>query len=1090
MSNHNSAPVGIGASSNSIYSNQGNCFNQGHYGNHYQIAKDEIESKHYSPELVAAAIDIIPDILIDPITKEVVGTPINDALSYRYTRFGHQAKPDHWAIVFYDYLGNPYQLKIFKEGNGFPSKRTGEYRATGKGDKPYLPPIPRDNAIAAAAAVSDECKASLIKHLDNGGYFWDWVKDWTQIPIILTEGCYKALAAINAGYIAASLYGVTCGKKAGRIKPELLPYVQGRRVYLAMDSEWKAATKKHTSLLGNALSHHAKATVKISTWNGKIGKGIDDLFSVWAAAIFHRAIANAQGLVNWQLEQYFSLDGMENLTLNCQNLSEVIQAIPIQKLIGIKSPKKTFKTELLSVWVKDFIKQGGRVIVPVHREQLARDLARRLGIEYRTELSSTGQHIGYCLCIDSLHPNANPGFNVSDWEQFHGYECKVWVIIDEADQVFWHLLNSDTCKHNRPLMLETLTQLVNIADKIILASADLNKVCFDYIQSLLEEPADTYLIVNEWQHQKRECFTFEKPQELFLKLRECIEKGQRLWIATGGQKDKSKWGTRNLERLLSNLYPDLKILRIDRNSVAEPGHPAYGCMGNINAVVSLYDVVIASPTVETGVSINGNHFDGVFCFASGSQTVDAIGQAIERIRANCPRYIWATERVTLQKIGSGSINPWALMHREKSLLKLNQSLNEADNYADFNLGIKAKHLETWAKIAAYHNQGFAEYRESIYALLESNGFALSHLAIADGNLVDNAKEMATQSAEMGHAEYCEKVAAAPIVDDPRAYKALKDKRAKTEAERLSEAATVIANKYSTDDVTADLVDKDSDPQWYGQLRLHFYLKMGDELLKERDQDRIQSLAKASGKVFTPDVNRACLSPKLKLLRDYVGLQDWLDGDRILASDDPALKEWHLKMCKGARDIKKIAGIYVNPDPDAKGNSPIAILNRFLKLLGLKFECIGKQSSGEQCRIYKLPTLDPDGRGVIFDRWLAPAPEPSPYKESGNDLVRNVIGQDSYKYLIKDQSCPESCPVIPDPTPMAAAAGDNADPFTGFHIGQECRLWNAAMGRWINSEIKAVFPGSHGFLKVEWLDGNGGDFMFGRDKLAAGYLAIA
>lgn len=1108
---NNSSHSGHSATSDRTYSNQAaaangiepcrtidNDSNNGNHvepcrtsANHYQIAKDEIESKGYSPELVSAAIDIIPDILIDPVTKEVIGTPINDAQGYRYTRFPtkKQLQPDYWATVFYDYLGNPYQLKIFKESKGFPSKRTGEYRAVGKGDKPYLPPIPRDVAIAAAAAVSEECKASLIAHLVNGGYFWDWVKDWPQVPIIITEGCYKALAAVNAGYIALSLYGVTCGKKAGRIKPELLPYVAGRPILLAMDSEQNQKTKLNIGLLGNALNHHAKATVKVAQWDGKIGKGIDDICAV-DPGLFHTAIAKAQSLNDWQLSQYFALDDLISLKLNCPNLSEAIKAIPLQKLIGILSPKKTFKTELLARWVADFIKDGGRVIVPVHREQLAKDLARRLGIEYRTELSSSGQHIGYCLCIDSLHPHANPPFIVDHWEQFNGFECKVWLIIDEADQVIWHLLNSDTCKDNRPPILDSVTQLANIADKIIIASADLNGVCFDYIQSLLETPADTYLIVNEWQHKKRQCFTFEKPQELFVKLRECIEKGEKLWIATGGQRDKSKWGTRNLERKLRELYPGLKILRIDRNSVAEPGHPAYGCIGNINAIVPLYDVVICSPTVETGVSINGKHFDGVFCFASGSQTVDAIGQSIERVRDDVPRYLWATERVYKQKIGSGSTNPWALMHREKSLLKLNKALNDADNYADFNLGIKAKHLETWAKFAAWHNKGFNDYRQSIYQLLARNGFELSHLAIANENLVDDAKAMITESAELGHREYCEKVANAPIIDDPGAYKALRDKRAKTEAERLSEAVTVVSNKYSTDDVTADLVDRDSDPQWYGQLRLHFYLTIGSELAKTRDQDRIQSLAKASGKVFPPDINRACVSPKLTLLRDYVGLQDWLTPGLILASDDPALIEWHNRMCNGSRDIKKIAGVSINSDPDAQGNSPIAVLNRFTKLLGLKFECIGKRSSGEQCRIYQLQSLDPDGRQEIFKRWL-PTPEPLPCPENGNDSVQNVIGQDRYKNNINPVlSCPESCPVIPDPIPMAAAAADNADPFAGFQIGQRVKLWHNVLKTWIESEIKAVFPGRTGFLKIRWIDDKGGDGCFGLDKLQAGWLAIA
>ncbi|TRU23662.1 MAG: hypothetical protein EWV81_15725 [Microcystis aeruginosa Ma_SC_T_19800800_S464] len=49
--------------------------------------------------------------------------------------------------------------------------------------------------------------------------------------------------------------------------------------------------------------------------------------------------------------------------------------------------------------------------------------------------STDGSLLGYVLCIDSLHGKANPRFNPNDWEN-------TTIIIDECEQVFWHLLNS------------------------------------------------------------------------------------------------------------------------------------------------------------------------------------------------------------------------------------------------------------------------------------------------------------------------------------------------------------------------------------------------------------------------------------------------------------------------------------------------------------------------------------------------------------------------------------------------------------------------------------------------------------------------
>lgn len=59
-------------------------------------------------------------------------------------------------------------------------------------------------------------------------------------------------------------------------------------------------------------------------------------------------------------------------------------------------------------------------------------------------------------------------------------------------------------------------------------------------------------------------------------------------------------------------FPHLRILRIDSESVADPSHTAFGCIAHLNEILTQYDLVIASPSLETGVSINiRGHFDGV-----------------------------------------------------------------------------------------------------------------------------------------------------------------------------------------------------------------------------------------------------------------------------------------------------------------------------------------------------------------------------------------------------------------------------------------------------------------------------------------------
>ena len=85
-------------------------------------------------------------------------------------------------------------------------------------------------------------------------------------------------------------------------------------------------------------------------------------------------------------------------------------------------------------------------------------------------------------------------------------------------------------------------------------------------------------------------------------------------VCVSGQKDKCTWGTKTLEARLLELNPDLRFLRIDRESLADPNHPAYGGIDKLNELLKYYDVVLASPVIETGVSINiRGHFDSVWC---------------------------------------------------------------------------------------------------------------------------------------------------------------------------------------------------------------------------------------------------------------------------------------------------------------------------------------------------------------------------------------------------------------------------------------------------------------------------------------------
>lgn len=932
-----------------------------------------------APDVFAANVEFIPDLEIDPLTNEVRSSPIDDFLGRDYTRFTRQSKPTLIAAKF-----GEWQLKIY--GANKDGKRTGDYQAPkGIGDVPYLSNIPTTIARKAVAKVSPLLESSLLEWLANDGLFWDWFQEHKEIPLIVTEGAKKSLAAISQGHIALALFGCNCGVTDLTVKPELLPYVEKRKVIIAFDRDTgkdKRGKDKQdkifnaTKNLGSALTNHAKSKVKIATWDGSQGKGLDDLIAN-DPQLFHTAIAKAQDFPRWKLGKYTDLSGLVTLKVNIPNLTAL--TIPNNAdFICLKSPKKTYKTELLAREIQKAINAGIPVFVFSHREQLVKELARRFCLEYRTELTREGKLFGYALCVDSAHPKANPPLygDAPEWE-----DC--WIVFDECEQVFWHLLNSNTCEYNRPAILKTITSLVNRASRVFLADADLTRVSIDYVNSMRDKDRQLkpYLVVNEYKHPLRHLYTFDKPEDLNSKILELLADGQKLMIHTGGQKEGATWGTFNLEALITEKFPSLKVLRIDKPTVGDPNHPAYGCMGNLNQILPNYDVVIASPTIETGVSIEVDHFDGVCCFASGKQTVEAIGQTVERVRSDVPRYLWATERASLEKIGSGATDVYKVLSDNKKVATVNRVLSKIDDFFEIEDDLNTRHRLTWAIMAARHNLGFQTYRESIYELLASE-FTLHNGTLRSSDVeIALAKQEAQTTAEENHLEHCQKVANAELLTDIE-YQVIKDKRAKTESERLSEQKTAIAHRYATDEVTPDLVDKDSDFNWYRQLRLHYFLTLGSEFLLSRDYDRVSKLAQTTGKVFAPDANRACLAVTVKAL-ELINIKQFFDPDKTWTKFD--LEDWHNDLIQKRGDVKLFTGVTIGPDRNAPNNGPIRCAKRLLAKLGLDLVCCGvSRVNGEPTKFYKLATLDPDGRAPIFERWEL--------RDSGVQMsvVRNTI----------------------------------------------------------------------------------------------------
>ena len=830
--------------------------------------------------------------------------------------------------------------------------------------------------------------------------FWAWVLAHPQISIIITEGAKKAGSLLTAGYCAVALPGVNNGYRQPKnesgqavgspyLIPQLMAHAQEEReINFCFDRDTKPQTIKNVSQAickTGYLFQNQGCKVKVITWDYP-EKGVDDLITKRGVNCFHQCYKNRVPLAKFRLSSLLDLNEDNRLKINLdylvdQNGSMLITPPEDANFIGVKSAKNTGKTTWLTQIVEKATYNGQRVIVLTHREQLSRTLASVFGLDYRTELISSSLQgaLGYALVIDSLHPNANPPFNPNEWEG-------AVVILDEVEQSIWHMLDSNTCKYQRVKIIESVRQLLQTVfatgGKVYVADADLSSIALDYIKALVGFPIKPWIVENTFlpNQGKRTAtiYTGNDPSPMLAEMYGKIERGDKVLLQVSAQKMKSTWGTINLESSLKNTFPNHRLLRIDSESVADPLHPAYGCIDKINQIIPHYDIVLTSPVLETGVSIDiKGHFDSVWAIAQGVQTVDAVCQTIERLRDHVPRHLWIKTTAKGNRVGNGSVSVKKLLATSHKLARANMSLlqqADVDEFALFNPNFSQASLITWAKRACVVNMGKNDYRQEIVDKLELEGYDIEWFQKSnDLNGFDShvVSEQIKETKTNNYNHHCESVAAisAPSSEE---LEELNNKRAKTRDERLKERKGNLEKRYGVS-VDAELVKKD-DKGWYSQLLLQYYLTIGNKFLPSRDSKALRKLDEhRENQGFAPDINKSLLGAKIKTLK-ILKIEQFFDSTKEFTNDSLSL--WWQMVQKYRFDIQTILGVGIG---DENSDTPIAAAQRILHKMGVKLDgCGQRRQKGERdksgvghkrVRIYRGCNLNRDHRDAVFACWL-------------------------------------------------------------------------------------------------------------------------
>ncbi|MDJ0636708.1 MAG: DUF3854 domain-containing protein [Xenococcaceae cyanobacterium MO_188.B29] len=873
--------------------------------------------------------------------------------------------------------------------------------------------------------------------------FWQWLIKHPTIPLCITEGAKKAGALLSAGYAAVALPGINSGYRTPKdeygnrvgkshLIPQLHKLASGERaIYVVFDQDYKPSTVKAVNAAIRKIGYLLQqigCVVKIVTWDHLLGKGIDDFIATCGQDSFDRTYNDSPSFEVWKAKAGTRLTYTPQIEVNSRYLPDVNIATEA-KLIGIKSPKGTGKTRLLESIVLRAKQNQQKILVIGHRVQLVQALCQRFGIKYITEIGDNYQnnsqpnspHLpispsphhspGYGLCIDSLHPNSQAQFNPEDWEG-------AMVIIDEVEQVLWHGLNSSTCKDNRVAILKSLKSLMqnvlNSQGQVYLADADLSDIAIDYLISLSGINLQPYIIQNNWKPEREiawQVYNYPEstPKRLVKRLEKHIKEGGKPFVCLSAQKLTSQWGTRNLEAYFEQKFPQAKILRIDSESLADPHHPAYSCINKLDKTLANYDLVLASPSIETGVSIElEDHFTSVWVIAQGIQGENSVRQTLGRVRNNIPRHIWCAS-YGFNKIGNGSTSIPNLLTSGHRLTQLNIRLlqqSDFESIEDIDTGFQAESLLCWAKMAVRFNAGMINYRESILSALREEGHqVIEVLASTKPKSEKKSKskqepssliEAIAEVREQNYLAECEAIANASPLSNQE-YQTLKKRLVKTNTQRHKLRKYELQQRYYLP-VTPQIVALDDDG-WYQKIRLHYFLTVGRGYLVDRDAKVARKLIEqGNGSLFLPDFNGSQLGAIVGTM-EIIGIPILLaNPNRELRNKDTDLQAIAAIALNHRSEIKTTMGIGI-----AKNYSPVTIIRRFLEKIdyGLKYiRCESENKGKKRIRVYQIAKPE-DEREQVFKHWLkrdGDRPGSSLFWKEGNFKLNQSPNSEDTNYL--------------------------------------------------------------------------------------------
>ncbi|NJN48631.1 MAG: DUF3854 domain-containing protein [Alkalinema sp. RL_2_19] len=936
-----------------------------------------IHGSGIASSLYQSAVRVVSDLESKSLGE--AETPIHDALNWRYSRFGLRANESLLAALLLNEDGSCWQAKLANPKRDQKSGKVRKYETpVGNGARAFFPAIPNEiwELIAKRYSIATNYEGS----------FWDWVSVHPEIPIGVTEGGKKALAALSQGYVTIALYGVNSGvskyetiggERIRKLQPELIPNLQrfavpDRRFILAFDQDVKPKTRYRVEGALADLSWHleqAQASVSIASWEGQNGrcKGLDDLIVNAGVEAWDTAYDQAIPATEWRVARQLATQvrRQPDLSIGDREFAEVIDQLPTSGIVTFWGGKGTGKSKASGKLI-----EGRQWVSITPLQSLARDQAASWGgvfINDGDQVGSTllkdGQPVnGASVCIPSLMKLAAIPDDV--------------LILDETTAGLEFLLGSKLANKGglRPILLRELEQRVRNANLIVLADADLSEDAIRYIELIRGERA--FLVRSDRKPLNYTAHLIDGTRNqaiaMFLERVQAVSEEKLVWLNCDAKAIVD-------QLTLSLEQQGLKCLKITSDTSGGEMEQAFlASKGRMlpQLIQQKVRVIFSSPSVTQGFSVEQHTdlIDSVWGIYTGSSiSAHSIAQAPDRIRdRNVPRFLHVAKKGKSYSRLSRAESIGRFLREFKSVNSatarlVKHSLKPETVTAVEKLDWESENLKLLASFEVRRNRGMRTLRETVSALLRQEGKQIQmikpSISKAEAKSVEEQLKTSRQAILL---QYANAVSNAKELTEEEVNKL--ERKAKDKALSPKEIHALerfyIAQFYRLEQVERDDVIRDRQGKTRREVR-------NLEMVLNADLAETKSVNSIELNPDTPqDWSKAVVQYQLlemsgmgQLIRDiYAGLVTELDSEQV--GTIAAYLQAHpqeFQLAFGFSNVGKVA--------------PMQAVTTVLDWCAIKRTVHRRREGGEVLRIYRIDAAHLSFLQSLLERRQAPDPAP-------------------------------------------------------------------------------------------------------------------